>query len=158
VTYASETLVLKKQIKENLQIFEIKIIRRFFGPIFDAEGLRRRRTNYEINILLRYRHIVRYIEAESLAMLGHLERMHEERTKKVTRWKPISSRPTGRPKKEWEDVLQDLQIVKVKGWKTCVRRKGQWKEIVELSKSHSGLQSCYRRRWKQAQFPKTCIL
>jgi hypothetical protein len=139
VTCASETWGLEKQIEEKLLVFERKIIRRFCGPIFDADGLRRRRTNYEINILLRYRHIVRYIKAERLAMLGHLERMHEERTKKVTRCKPISSRPKGRPKKEWEDVLQDLQIMKVKGWKTCVRRKGQWKEIVELAKTHSGL-------------------
>jgi hypothetical protein len=45
--------------------------------------------------------------------------MHEERTtKKVTRWKPLSSRP----KKKWEGVLQDLQIQK-----TLVRRK----EVVE---------------------------
>jgi hypothetical protein len=39
--------------------------------------------------------------------MGHLERMHEERTtKKITRWKPLSSRPKGRPKKKLEDVLQ----------------------------------------------------
>jgi hypothetical protein len=63
--------------------------------------------------------------------------MHEERTtKKITRWKPLSSRPKGRPKKKWEDVPQDLQIMKIKGWRTCLRRKEQWKEIVELAKTH----------------------
>jgi hypothetical protein len=64
--------------------------------------------------------------------------MHEERTtKKITRWKPLSSRPKGRYEKKWEkDVLQDLQIMKIKRWKTLVRRKEQWKEIVELAKTH----------------------
>jgi hypothetical protein len=97
-------------------------------------------ANEEINILLKERNIVRYIKSQRLACLGHLERMHEERTaKKITRWKPLSSRPKGRPKKKWEDVLQDLQIMKIKIWKTCVREKEQWKEIVELAKTHSGL-------------------
>jgi hypothetical protein len=80
-------------------------------------------------------------------MVGTLERLHEERTtKKTTLWKPLSSRPKGRPKKKWEGVLQDFQFMKIKSWKTLVRRKEQWKEIVELAKTNLGLQSCYRRR------------
>jgi hypothetical protein len=122
------------------------IIRRMYGPTVDPNCLRRK-TN-EINILLKQRNIVRYIKAQRLASLGHLERMHEERTtKKITRWKSLSSRPKGRPKKNWEtDVLQDLQIMKIKRWKTCVRRKEQWKKIGELAKTHSGLYSCSRKR------------
>jgi hypothetical protein len=55
------------------------------GPTADPNGLRKRRTNEEINILLKERNIVRYIRAQRLAWLGHLERMHEERTtKKIT--------------------------------------------------------------------------
>jgi hypothetical protein len=66
--------------------------------------------------------------------------MHVERTtKKITRWKPLSSIPKGRPKKKWEDVLQDLQIMKNKSWKKLVERKEQWKKIVELAKTHLGL-------------------
>jgi hypothetical protein len=67
--------------------------------------------------------------------------MHEERTtKKITRWKPLSSRPKGRPEKKWKEyVVQDLQIMKIKSWKKCVRRKEQLKEIVELAKTRSGL-------------------
>jgi hypothetical protein len=81
--------------------------------------VRRRRTNEEINILLKQRNVVRYIKAERLAWLVHLERMHEERTtKEINRWMPLSSRPKGRLKKKLEDVLQDLQIMKIKSWKT----------------------------------------
>jgi hypothetical protein len=96
VTYASETWVLKKQIKEKLLIFERKIIQRSYGPTVDPNGLRRGRTNEEINILLKQRNIVRYVKAQRLSWLGHLKRMHEERTtKKITHWKPLSSRPKG---------------------------------------------------------------
>jgi hypothetical protein len=66
-------------------VFTDSIIRRIYGPPVDRSGLRRRRTNEEIKILLKQRNIVRYIKGQTLALLGHLERMHEERTtKKIT--------------------------------------------------------------------------
>jgi hypothetical protein len=67
VTYASEKLVLKKQIKEKLLIFERKIIRTIYGSTVDPNGLKKRRTNGEINTLLKQRNIVRYIKAQRLA-------------------------------------------------------------------------------------------
>jgi hypothetical protein len=111
-----------------------KIIRKIWGSAVDPNGLRRRRTHEEINTLLKKRNIVRYIKAQRLEWLRH-ERMHEERTTTTTK----SSGPKGRPKNKWEDVLQDLQIMKIKSWKTLVRRKEQGKEIVELAKTHLGL-------------------
>jgi hypothetical protein len=57
VTYASETWALKKQIEEMLLVFESKIIRKIYGPTVDPNGLRRRRTNEERNILLKQRNI-----------------------------------------------------------------------------------------------------
>jgi hypothetical protein len=73
-------------------------------PTFDPNGLRRR-TNAEINTLLKQTNILRYIKAQRLAWLGHSERMHEEGTaKKITHWN-TSSRPKGRPKKKWEEDL-----------------------------------------------------
>jgi hypothetical protein len=45
-----------------------------------------------------------------LALFGHLERMHEERTtKKITRWTLLSSRPKGRPKKNGKKMLYDTR-------------------------------------------------
>jgi hypothetical protein len=66
--------------------------------------------------------------------------------KKITHWKPLPSRPKGRPKKKREDVLQDLRIMKIQSSKTCLRRQEQWKAIVELAKTHDGLYNCYTRR------------
>jgi hypothetical protein len=52
--------------------------------------------------------------------------MHEERTtKKITGWKPLSSRPKGRSKKKWEaDVLQDLQIKKIRELEATCMKEG----------------------------------
>jgi len=44
-------------------------------------------------------------------------------------WKPISKRPTGRPKIRWEDdVKKDIQRLKVPNWKTLVQNRRRWKE------------------------------
>jgi hypothetical protein len=49
--------------------------------------------------------------------LGHLERMQEERkTKKITRWKPLSSRPQGQPKKKGKMVFHKT----FKSWRSRV--------------------------------------
>jgi hypothetical protein len=42
-------------------------------------------------------------------------------------------------RKKWENILQDLKNMKIQSLKACVRRKEQWKKIVELAKTHSGL-------------------
>ena len=50
-------------------------------------------------------------------------------------WKPISKRPTGRPKIRWEDdVKKDIQRLEVPNWKTLVQDRRRWKEAVEKAK------------------------
>jgi hypothetical protein len=40
---------------------------------------------------------------------------------RIYKWKPLASRPIGRPKKRWEDdVRKDLQTMKIKNWKRSV--------------------------------------
>jgi hypothetical protein len=51
-------LVLKKEIKEKLLVFERKIIWRICGPTVDPNSLRRRRTDEEINIILKQRNCI----------------------------------------------------------------------------------------------------
>jgi hypothetical protein len=72
------------------------------------------------------------IKSQRLKWLGHVERMPKER--KVTRiykWKPLFSRPIGRPKNKLEgDVRKDLQTMKVKNWKNNVLNRDLWKTGV----------------------------
>ena len=54
--------------------------------------------------------------------------------KAVYSWKPISKRPTRRPKTRWgDDVRKDKQKIKVPNWRTQDRRR--WKELVEKAKT-----------------------
>jgi len=63
--------------------------------------------------------------------------MQETRmVKAIYPWKPISKRPTGRPKIHWEDdVKKDIQRLKVPNWKTLVQERGRWKEVVGKTKA-----------------------
>jgi hypothetical protein len=50
-------------------------------------------------------------------------------------WKPISKRPTGRPKTRWEDdVEKDTQKLKVPNWRNFVQARRRWKELIEKAK------------------------
>jgi hypothetical protein len=56
--------------------------------------------------------------------------------KAIYSWKPISRRPTGRPKTRWEDdVRKDTQKSKVPNSKTFVQERRRWKELVEKAKT-----------------------
>jgi len=63
--------------------------------------------------------------------------MLEERVvKKINNWKPIASRPIGRPKNRWDnDVRNDLKIMKVNNWKDRAKERNTWKSVVERAKT-----------------------
>ena len=53
----------------------------------------------------------------------------------IYKWKPLASRPIGRPKNRWEDdVRKDLQTMKIKNWKKSVLNRDLWKTTVEQTK------------------------
>jgi hypothetical protein len=65
----------------------------------------------------------------------------EREVTRIYKWKPLASRPIGRPKNRWEDdVRKDWQTVKVKKWKKSVLNRDLWKAIVEQTKTHVELQ------------------
>ena len=78
-------------------------------------------------------YIINFARAQRLGRYGHTERMQETRMDKaIHSWKPISKRPTGRPKTRWEDdVKKDIQKLKVPNWKTFDQDRTRWKEVVE---------------------------
>jgi len=63
--------------------------------------------------------VVRFIKAQRIKWLGHIQRMDQARlTRKLLVWKPTETRPVGRPRQRWqEDVMEDLKKLKVKNWK-----------------------------------------
>jgi hypothetical protein len=51
-------------------------------------------------------------------------------------WKPMSKRPTDRPKTRWEDdVLEDTKNMNVRNWKKVAQNRDSWKKVVEQAKT-----------------------
>jgi hypothetical protein len=108
VTYACEIWVLKENVIQKLMIFERKVLRKIFGSAKQQNGLWRIKTNEELDKLIKHKNIIRFVKAERLNWLGHIERMSKERVvKQINNRKPIASRPIGRPKNRWDDDVRN---------------------------------------------------
>jgi len=61
-------------------------------------------------------------------------------TGKLLDWRPVGTRPVGRPRKRWqEDVMEDLKKLKVKNWKETAKDRRTWRDLGEKAKTHKGL-------------------
>ncbi|XP_072397905.1 uncharacterized protein [Diabrotica undecimpunctata] len=99
VTYVAETMCLTEKDEEKLRIFESKILRRIMGPIRMDNGKMRRRMNHELRDIIKGEDIVKFIKTQRLRCLGYIERRKNDLLiKKITRWKPATERPRGRPR------------------------------------------------------------
>jgi hypothetical protein len=72
VTYGSETWTLKARDENALRCSERKMLRRIFGPVQDSCGWRIR-YNQELDRLIEGQDLVRFIKAQRLRWLGHIE-------------------------------------------------------------------------------------
>jgi len=95
----------------------------------------------EIDKLMEGADIVRFIKAQRIKWLGHIQRMDQARpTRKLSDWKPVGTRPVGRPRQRWqEDVMYDLEKLKVKTWKETSKDRRTWRDLAEKAKIHKGL-------------------
>ena len=56
--------------------------------------------------------------------------------KKVYKWKPMLTRPLGRPKNRWEDdIRNDVKKPKIMNWTSCIQDRNKWKLYVEKAKT-----------------------
>ncbi|GFU03298.1 hypothetical protein TNCV_3338241 [Trichonephila clavipes] len=64
---------------------------------------------------------------------GHLARMNEGRySKKTFLAKPMGNIPLGRPPFKWIDCVEkNLNILKVKNWKTVAKSKDAWRKFLK---------------------------
>ena len=84
---------------------------------------------------------MRSIKAQRIKCLEYIQRMDQARpTKKLLDWKPMGTRPVGRPRRRWqEDVLEDLKKLEVKNWKEIDKDRRTGRGLSESSKNHKGL-------------------
>jgi hypothetical protein len=89
VTYSLETLTLTAEDENNIRIFERLILRKIFGLI-NTDNIWRIRSNMEIDKLIKGADIVRFINAQRIKWLVHIQRMDQARsTRKLLDWKPM---------------------------------------------------------------------
>jgi hypothetical protein len=95
----------------------------------------------EINNLIEVANIVRFIRAQRIKWLGHIQRMDQVRpTRKLLDWKPMGTRPVGKPRQQWrEDVMEDLKKLKVKNCKEAAKDRRIWRELAEKTENHKVL-------------------
>jgi len=78
--------------------------------------------------------IVEDIKIRRLVWAGHIIRMEEERIpKKVLNGTFHNTRPVGRPRTRWADVVQRdaLQLLGVRGWRRAENRDEWWHALRE---------------------------
>jgi hypothetical protein len=95
----------------------------------------------EIDELTEGADIMRFINAQRIKWLGHIQRMDQARpTRKLLDWKPMGTRPVGKPRQRWqEDVMEDLKNLKIKNWKEAATDRRTWSNLAEKVKTHKGL-------------------
>jgi hypothetical protein len=127
--------------QNRLLVFERRILRKIYGPTQDIDGTWRRKTNEELEILIKKQNIVRFIKSQRLRWAAHVIRMDKTRTiKKLNEWVPSLTRPVGKPRLRWLDqVEEDLRKMKVRNWREKCTDRGWWNKIVEQAKTHQGL-------------------
>jgi len=141
VTCGWEAWTSTTRDEQYLRISERRILRKIFGPVQKENGSWRIRMNHELNGLIEKADIVRLIKSRRIAWLGHVMRMDEKRKpKRVLEWKPIGRRIRVRPRKGWiDDVEEDIQRMRIRGWRKLCKERTEWKRITDRAKSHSGL-------------------
>jgi hypothetical protein len=122
------------------QYAKYKILRKIYGPV-NIDNIWRIRNNMEIDKLIEGADIVRFINAQIIKWLGHIQRMDQARpARKLLDWKPMGTRSVRRPRQRWqEDDIENLKKLKVKIWKEVAKDRRTWRDLAEKAKTHKGL-------------------
>jgi hypothetical protein len=89
-------------------VFEVRVLRRIFGPNWDeVTGQWRRLHNEELNDLYSSPNIIRVIKSRRMRWTGRIVCMGEGRgAYRILVGRPEGRRPLGRPRRTWEDNIK----------------------------------------------------
>jgi len=81
-------------------VFERKILRKIFGPKRNNNGEYEMRNNEELDNLYKESTIIGSLKSTRISWAGHVWRS-EGMIGSITKWKPVTKRPRGRPRQRW---------------------------------------------------------
>ena len=114
-------------------VFEKKVLRKIFGTTKKRDGTCRIKTNTELDELIRHKDIINHTKALVRPFTTNAGR---ENVKKLYKWKPMLTRPLGRPKNRWEnDIRNDMKKLKIKNWNSGIQDCNKRKLYVENAKT-----------------------
>lgn len=136
VLYGCEALTFRNNDEKRLLVFERKVLRRIFGPVFDSISQQWRiLKNKEIEERYKHPNIVQLMKGRRLNWAGHLARMEPESIPKTVFNKPIEGfRRRGRPKTRWKDnIYKDVEEMGLdpEQWMNEAQNRSQWRHAVE---------------------------
>jgi len=82
------------------------------------------------------------IKIRRLGWAGHIIRIEKERIpKKVLNGIFYTTRPMGRPRTRWADVVQRdaLQLLGIGGWRRRGENRDEWRRLMREAKGRKGL-------------------
>jgi hypothetical protein len=130
--YGLESCTLTEEDENLLEVFERKVLRKIYGGIQENEQWRAL-YNDELMNLYRNPSITSYLRAQRLLWIGHVQRMdiNERIPKKSFESNPDGTRPRGRPKARFKDLIEkDLKKFKISNWKVAASDTKRWKNKV----------------------------